>query len=155
MRHAKSSWSHGGDDHQRPLNARGRRAAKAVGGVLRAKTCAPDAIWSSDSARTRETVACLFGEDVRVHTEFLSAFYHASANKILYTCQERGEPEVETLLLVGHNPGWEELFYHFTQMSRRFPTGACAIFTRKDPHTDWLDAEAWRLADFILPRDLE
>lgn len=60
MRHAKSSWSHGGRDHDRPLNDRGRRAAKAVGAVLRARKFMPDMIWSSDSARTRETVVQLF-----------------------------------------------------------------------------------------------
>lgn len=154
MRHAKSSWSHGEIDHERPLNGRGRRAAKAVGGVLRARKLTPDLIWSSDSLRTRETVAQLFADE-DIETEFLSDLYHAAANKVLYVCQSRGEPDTDTLLLVGHNPGWEDLFYYFTGIARRYPTGGCAILTRTCTKTDWLDGQAWRLADFIKPKDLE
>lgn len=154
MRHAKSSWSHGEPDHERPLNERGQHAAKAVGGVLRARKLMPDLIWSSDSERTRETVARLFG-DTEIETEFLADLYHAAANKVLYVCQSRGEPDVETLLLVGHNPGWEDLYSYFTGMARRYPTGGCTILKRIDTDTDWLDAQSWRLADFIHPRDLE
>lgn len=154
MRHAKSSWSHGEADHERPLNGRGRRAAAAVGGVLRARKLIPDLIWSSDSARTRETVARLF-EDEDIETAYLADLYHAEANKVLYVCQSRGEPDIETLLLVGHNPGWEDLYAYFTGTTRRYPTGGCTILKRTDSDADWLDAKAWRLTDFIHPRDLQ
>ncbi len=140
-------------DHERPLNARGVRAAAAVGGVLRAKKLTPQTIWSSDSARTRETVAGLDLENA--NTEYLKDFYHAPANKVLYLCAERGEPEAGPLMLVGHNPGWEDMFYHFTGMSRRMPTGACEIFARTREKTDWLAPESWRLLDYVLPRELE
>ena len=90
-----------------------------------------------------------------MNTEYLKGFYHAPANKVLYLCAERGEPEAGPLMLVGHNPGWEDLFYHFTGMSRRMPTGACAIFARTREKADWLAPESWRLLDYVLPRELE
>ena len=74
---------------------------------------------------------------------------------MLYLCQERGEPEKGPLMLVGHNPGWEELVYYFSGSSRRMPTGACAIFNRMDENADWLSPKAWKLQELILPRDLE
>ncbi|PHR56267.1 MAG: hypothetical protein COA43_13980 [Robiginitomaculum sp.] len=154
MRHAKSSWQHASRDHERPLNERGHQAARAVGASLRARNFMPSEIWSSDSQRTRETVAGLCAKSEAVCTEYLSGFYLAPANKVMYLCQERGEPNTHTLMLLGHNPGWEEVFCHFTNIPRRFPSGGCAVFTRQDPQADWLDAEAWRLVDFIQPRDL-
>jgi phosphohistidine phosphatase len=156
MRHAKSSWNFDDlSDHQRPLNGRGRKAAKKIGQVLRAKSLFPQTIWSSDSTRTRETVSRLLGDAKGLDAAYLKGFYHAGANNVLYLCQERGEPKTGPLMLVGHNPGWEELVYYFTGTSRRMPTGACAIFRRIDDKADWLSPEAWKLQELILPRDLE
>ena len=56
MRHAKSSWdSPGLDDHERPLNGRGCRSAKAIGAWLNDHGYLPDLVLSSDAERTRET----------------------------------------------------------------------------------------------------
>ncbi|MCF6276045.1 MAG: histidine phosphatase family protein [Robiginitomaculum sp.] len=155
MRHAKSSWNHEGlIDHERPLNSRGRRAARNIGGILRAKNLVPDNVWSSDSQRTRETFARTF-ENAEIKHKWHSGFYHASANQVLYICAENGEPETGTLMLLGHNPGWEDLLFHFSGLSRRMPTGACAIFKRTSAQTDWLERESWRLAELLLPRDYE
>ena len=155
MRHAKSSWSDGRlSDHKRPLNGRGRRAAAAIGKVLIARKLVPDMIWSSDSARTRETVEYLDFPRA-INTEYLEGFYHASANNVLCLCSERGEPDTGTLMLVGHNPAWEELLGHFAKIDRHMPTGACAILARKRTNKDWLDPAAWRLRDYILPRQLK
>ncbi len=154
MRHAKSSWHHEGlTDHERPLNDRGRRAARDIGGVLRAKGLVPDIVWSSDSARTRETFARTFA-DTNIEPRWHSSFYHASANQVLYVCAEQGEPD-GILMLLGHNPGWEDLLFHFSGLSRRMPTGACAIFRRTRTKTDWLERESWRLVELLLPRDFE
>ena len=156
MRHAKSSWKfEDASDHQRPLNGRGRKAAKRIGQVLRAKSLFPQTIWSSDSTRTRETVARFLGDTDVPPVEYLNGFYHAGVNAVLYLCQERGEPKNGPLMLVGHNPGWEELVYHFSSISHRMPTGACAIFRRLDEDADWLGSEAWKLHELILPREHE
>ncbi len=154
MRHAKSSWTHDISDHERPLNTRGQRAAKAVGGVLQARGLVPKIIWSSDSTRTRETVSLLFQKNTAPPAEFLSQLYHASANKILFVCAERGEPQSCPLLLVGHNPGYDDLFTYFTQAARHFPTGACLVLKRIDAQADWLSPQAWQMIDFICPCDV-
>ncbi len=155
MRHAKSSWNHDGlTDHERPLNGRGRRAAKKIGAVLRARALVPNHIWSSDSQRTRETYErCFANTDNK--PIWHEGFYHASANQVLYLCAENGEPQTGILMLLGHNPGWEDLLFHFSGLSRRMPTGACAVFTRINEKTDWLERKSWRLADLLLPRDYE
>ncbi len=155
MRHAKSSWNHEGlTDHERPLNKRGQRAARDIGGILRAKKLVPDHIWSSDSARTRETFEYAFPSS-EITPVWHNSFYHASANQVLYQCAQNGEPEAGTLMLLGHNPGWEDLLFHFSGLSRRMPTGACAIFARTNAKTDWLERESWRLVELLLPRDYE
>ena len=143
-------------DHERPLNDRGRRAAKAIGGILRVKKILPATIWSSDSLRTRETVTGLGLDDDTYDVEFLDGFYHASANKILYLCAQKGEPKNGPLMLVGHNPGFEDLLFHFSNMSLRMPTAGCALFTRRKNYgdTDWLAPGSWKLQEFIRPKDL-
>lgn len=154
VRHAKSSWSQDLADHDRPLNARGRQAAKTIGSILKAKGLIPNIIWSSDSARTRETIALMFAVSEIQQTEFISSLYHGSANQVLTVCAQRGEPTCGPLMLVGHNPGYEMLLEYFTNVSRSYPTGACLVLKRVDKKADWLSPEAWRLEDFIRPKDV-
>lgn len=157
MRHAKSSWSDGQlTDHERPLNDRGRRAAKAIGSTLHARGYAPDIIWSSDAKRTRETAMLLIREIPGAQTvHYNPEFYHASVETVLKACGREIEPEAP-LMLLGHNPGWSHLHHYFTGQSHPYPTGACTILTRKQNDvSDWLDPEAWRFTDLILPRELE
>ncbi len=156
MRHAKSSWNEDVScDHARPLNRRGHSAAKTIGSIIRLRGFAPDMIWSSDSVRTRETVASAFPDMDKAHIKWMDSFYHAAANQVLYQCAELGEPHVRgggKLLLMGHNPGWEDLFYHFSGQSQPMPTGACAVFPRTGDTVDWLEREAWQLQDFLRPK---
>src|SRR5438105_4097768 len=76
MRHAKSSWKEAElDDHERPLNKRGRRAAPAMGQLLRENSLTPDAILSSTALRARQTAeavaeACGFAGEISYHAEF-------------------------------------------------------------------------------------
>lgn len=156
MRHAKSSWSDGTlTDHQRPLNDRGRRAADAVGQALTARGLAPDMIWCSDAKRTRETAIRLIRAIPGAQSiEYVSDFYHASAQIALNVCDARGEPEQGALMLLGHNPGWGELHGMFTGRYDDYPTGACTVLKR-DNEGPWLSPASWRVADFILPRELE
>lgn len=158
MRHAKSSWDDASmSDHERPLNARGRKSATAMGRALTAKGFAPDLIWSSDAQRTRETATLLIraipGAQTVLHN---SAFYHASAQSALDMAAQIGEPDGdESLMWLGHNPGWSSLFEYFTGRHHDFPTAACAVFERRaGAKTDWLDPQSWIFKELILPRDL-
>lgn len=156
MRHAKSSWDSPDDtDHQRPLNPRGERAATAMGQALHARECAPQTIWSSDSTRTRQTAMRLIRAIPGAQrVEYFAEFYHASPHDVLRVATRQGEPGVERLMWLGHNPGWAELHTFFTGRHDDVPTGACTVLTRVD-NGDWLSPESWRLIDQILPRELD
>ena len=155
MRHAKSAWDNPSlSDHERTLNERGQRAAINVGAALHARGYAPDIIWSSDAVRTRQTAMRLIRAIPGAQgVEYISGFYHASADNVLQICGQREEPE-NPLMLLGHNPGWGELHYYFTGQIHDYPTGACTVLKRQN-EGHWLSPENWRLADLILPRDLE
>ena len=157
MRHAKSAWDDPTlRDHDRPLNKRGRDSAEAVGRALTAKAIAPQLIWSSDSTRTRETATLLIRAIPGAQTvQYSPDFYHASAQTAIDTAAEFGEPDnIETLMWLGHNPGWSDLFEYFTGMPHNFSTGACAVFERRGNDGDWLSPDAWAFKELILPRDL-
>ena len=91
-RHAKSSWGNPAlTDHDRPLNARGYRAAQLVGAALSELGCVPDVVLSSTATRTRETWVQMephFGGHPRV--EFHRALYTCRAARC--AGRDRGRP---------------------------------------------------------------
>lgn len=160
-RHAKSSW---GDvnlsDHDRPLNRRGRDAAPRVGRALSEAGFVPDLVYSSTSARTRETWELLgpaFSRQPEV--EFHRKLYLASPRTVLDIIASAPE-EVGTLLVLGHNPSTHALAAflsrtgHPNRIDRlryKFPTGAVAVIELEG--AGWADAEdGGELLDFVLPR---
>ncbi len=163
-RHAKSSW---GDpalsDHDRPLNARGYRAAMRVGGALGDLGCVPDIVYSSTAARTRETwqrMEPLFGG--HPHVEFRRELYLASPRVVLSAIRSTPS-EAEAVMVLGHNPSTYVLAASLARtgdpqeidlLHSKFPTGAVAVI---DLASDtWADVEAGgELKYFILPRRLE
>ena len=155
-RHAKSSWSDPAlDDHERPLNARGRRACELLASALHARGHTPDRIWCSSAVRTRETATRLMRALPGPQTvEVVPDFYHASADKVLQHLAGAEEPD-GALMLVGHNPGWQSLAEMFTGEVRRMPTGATLVLSRRTGDAAWWDTAAWSPADWLLPRELE
>lgn len=155
MRHAKSSWTDASlTDHQRTLNDRGRAAATAVGEALTARGYAPQTIWSSDAVRTRETAMRLIRAIPGAQrVDYFSEFYHASPNDVLRVATREGEPDVERLMWLGHNPGWAELHSIIAGESHPYPTGACTVLKRVS-RGDWLAPDSWRAVDLLLPREL-
>ena len=111
LRHAKSAWGQPGlDDHERPLNRRGERAAEAMAEHIVRNVPRPDLILCSTAVRTRQTLAPL------VHRLTVPAppialergLYLASADVLLERLRAITE-EVGTVLLIGHNEGIGEL----------------------------------------------
>lgn len=155
MRHAKSDWSMGMPDHARPLNARGRKSAQALGDWLRRQDALPDQVLCSSSARTRETLD-LLALDAPA-TRFEDRLYLAAPATLLKSLQAA---EGETVLMLAHNPGIGE--FANAVVSRgpghprfaAYPTGASLIAT--------FDIESWqearigmaRCKAFTVPRDL-
>lgn len=132
LRHAKSTWDDSSlTDHQRPLNARGRAAAPLMGRLLRDEDLVPDLILSSDSARTRETVALLSDAMTPTgRTHFLPSLYHASPATIMGVLSEYGD--ADRVLVVAHNPGLQELASALIGTVTSFPTAALAAFVCED-----------------------
>lgn len=156
MRHAKSDWSSGVTrDHDRPLNARGLRAARAMGDWLRAQGYLPDRVLCSTATRTRETLA---GLRIDAPAEFIPALYHAEPGVMLDIL--RGA-EGQSVLMIGHNPGIGELagdlVTHAPDHPRFFDYPTCATLVVDFQAADWSAVAAGRGApvDFVVPRDLE
>jgi phosphohistidine phosphatase len=112
MRHAKSDRSDpAARDFDRPLTKRGRCAVAPMAKWLRKKDFVPDLILSSPAVRARETALLLAGElDIRKSAVAFDAnIYEAGVAALLRVLRGREE---KALLLVGHNPGFDELLLH-------------------------------------------
>jgi phosphohistidine phosphatase len=152
LRHAKSSWKHAGlDDHDRPLAKRGRRAAKLMRKHLRRGGIEPDLVLCSSSRRTRETL-----ERVRPsgHVQIEGGLYAASSAALLDPLRRLPE-EAQSVMVIGHNPGMEDLASELTGRSlEKFPTGALATLTFTGEWAD-LGPGAAELEDLVSPKQLE
>ena len=110
LRHAKAERGQsGGRDHERTLAPRGRDDAPRLGAYMARHRLIPDLALVSTATRTRETwalAAPAFAKPPPV--EFEEQVYEATPQSILKVIGSVG-PEVRTLLVVGHNPGLQEL----------------------------------------------
>ncbi|MFU8790241.1 MAG: SixA phosphatase family protein [Methylobacter sp.] len=117
LRHAKSDWSVDMDDFSRPLKKRGRRAAKQMGRWLAEQQLIPDAVLSSPATRalaTAQRVCKQLGIDASAII-CDPRIYEADAQTLLALLKtQRNERRV---LLVGHNPGLEDLLLKLTPHS--------------------------------------
>jgi phosphohistidine phosphatase len=116
LRHAKtSSGSPTGRDFDRPLVEAGREAAQSVGQLLRHRRLTPAVVLCSPAARARETAERVI-EAASFSTRLLfdERIYEASVEQLIELISEVSADETETLLVVGHNPGLEELLARLT-----------------------------------------
>ena len=155
MRHAKSSWTSAATtDHQRPLNKRGRRAAPLIAARLRDLGWIPDLVIASDSERTRETWQHMLAEFPRsIEERFSSTFYHGGLAAITSACTMLTE-DTSTLLVLGHNPGWEDAVADLG--GRWVPmTTANAALLESDAE-DWAEVIGanWILVEVLRPKEL-
>lgn len=127
LRHAKSSWKeHGLSDHDRPLNKRGRYDAQKMGRLIRNKKLKPKLIICSSAKRARETVelitqACGYRQEIR----FSEALYAAGPEGYVKLLRELDDA-YDRVMVVGHNPGLEELLECLTGEEHILPTAALA-----------------------------
>ena len=127
LRHAKSSWNDQElDDHERPLNKRGRRDAPRLRELVREYGLIPDVIISSDAVRARLTAEAV-AEAVRYAGEILldPRLYLACPADILSLLTTVRE-NAGTVMIVGHNPGLEKLVEQLTGERQDLPTAALA-----------------------------
>jgi phosphohistidine phosphatase len=128
LRHAKSSWTAPGlDDHDRPLNDRGRRDAPRIGELLAAEGLLPDGVLCSTACRTRETwelVSAAAGCDVR--PLYRDELYLAPAGDLLDQLHTMPE-SCRRGMIIGHNPGVELLVAMLARRQVTMPTAALIL----------------------------
>jgi phosphohistidine phosphatase len=161
LRHAKSSWKDAGlADHDRPLAPRGRKAAKVIAEHLSRERLAPQLVLCSSARRTRETLERItpgLGQEAAVRIE--PELYAASAQRLLERLRAVDDG-VGSVLLIGHNPGLEELAINLAAsgsklaaMKRKYPTGALATLEFAGRWRDLQPGSA-ELRDFVTPKQL-
>ena len=149
LRHAKSSRDDRTlDDHERPLNERGQRDAPRMGALLREYGLVPDLILSSDALRARQTAeaaakAAHYAGEVRLDPRL----YGASPADIVRVLRTVDETNASTVMIVGHNPGLEELVARLTLERQDLPTAALAQIAL--PVDQWRDLTVSRRGSLV------
>lgn len=166
LRHAKSSWDDAvARDFDRPLNARGQKAAVTVGRHMRSEGLSFDHVVASPAVRITETVE-------QVETGYGSALapawdrriYLASASTLMDVIHEL-PAGAESALLIGHNPGLEDLILMLVpdrssdalrgSVEEKFPTAALAVITFETDDWGAIRSNSGTLVRFVRPRDLD
>lgn len=165
LRHAKSSW---GDpsltDAERPLNARGRKAAPLMAQHMASLGLAPDLVLCSTAARTRETLALVMEHwpHPELTVTFTDALYLAEAEEMLALIRQLPR-NVAHVMLVGHNPGMQNLALRLigdqehpdtVRIAAKLPTAALLVL--ETPETSWrvLKEGSARIIHYATPKDL-
>jgi phosphohistidine phosphatase len=135
MRHAKSDWDADYEsDHERPLNERGLRSARLMGRVLAEEGLVPDLIISSTAVRARTTAELAieaggWSSEIRLDR----SLYDEGPRGVLVV--GASAPDVDGLMLVGHQPTWSMLVSALTGELAEMKTAAVAVID--------VDIESW------------
>jgi phosphohistidine phosphatase len=166
LRHAKSGEDLAARrDFDRQLNGKGRRAARAIGRHMRDSALAFDRVIASPATRVVETVAEVgAGYGAGLQPDWERRAYLASAAELLDLVHEAPD-SASSLLLVGHNPGLEQLVLLLVpdqagddardRVEEKYPTASLAEIALEVAH--WADVMpgGGRLTRFVRPRDLD
>ncbi len=128
LRHGKSDWDADyGPDHDRPLNGRGREAARTMGRFLATSGTRPDRIVTSTAVRARSTLEIAReAGGLTAPVREARSLYGAGPAELLRTIHDQDDA-ASVLLLVGHQPGWGETVSRLVGGGAvRFPTAALA-----------------------------
>lgn len=165
LRHAKSAWDNSTTaDIDRPLSSRGRKAAPMIGAHLGRRGLIPDLVLCSTAQRTMETLDLVSaGWPIKPIVKKLKSLYLAMPREMMTKVQSSGGT-ANTVMLVGHNPGIEDLASWLSgdgdpalraSLSRKFPTGAIAVIEFNVDEWRDADAETGQLVEFTTPKQIE
>ncbi len=156
LRHAKSDWGNSQlSDHDRPLNDRGKYDAPRVGAWLNQQNMVPELIISSTAERaltTAEMVALASEFEGELRTT--KDFYLASPPEYIEVLSELPN-SYKRVMVVGHNPGMEELVALLTDQDRPLTTANVAVVEL--PIESWQELTIFtngRLKHHWQPKDL-
>jgi len=130
LRHGKSSWDDPAlDDFDRPLNERGVGDAKLSGKYARRQKVKVDLVLSSPAIRAKHTTELFIAAaDLENSPVYDERVYEANARRLLQILSELDDAN-ESVLLIGHNPGFEDLLEHLTADARKVPTASLTCIT--------------------------
>jgi phosphohistidine phosphatase len=166
FRHAKSDWTDArARDFDRPINARGRRGAAAMGQHIRKGCWQFDRIIASPAVRVAETIEVAsraWGRSFPI--EWDRRIYLASSATLIDLLREvDGDPA--RLLMIGHNPGLEDLIFDLVPedgssplraiVEQKFPTATFAVLECAVDRWADIDLGCARLTLLARPRDLD
>lgn len=164
LRHAKSSWAEAGlPDFDRPLNERGRKAARLMARHLAEADLRPAEILCSSARRTQETLSLIEPMLEGVPVSIEENLYLASRHDLMARLRKLDD-RLQSVMLIGHNPGIEKLAGALcdgkgeagalAELERKYPTGTLAVLDSSAKHWAELQAGSCRLTAFVRPKDL-
>jgi len=167
LRHAKSDWSKETDDHGRALSERGRKAAPLMARYIRSKDYLPQAVLCSTAERTRETLDLLLAAWTKKPAIRYERELYLADWPVLLASLKRASSRASPLLLVGHNPGIEQLALalalqpkglvergRLQRLTQKFPTGALAVLDFDIASWRFLKPGLGQLVDYVRPKDI-
>ncbi len=138
LRHAKSDWSGDETDVDRPLAPRGRRQAPEAGQWLNSNVDAIDLALVSSAQRTRSTWDLVAAElDSPPPSRIEDRLYAATARALLEVVRSLPD-DLSSVVLVGHNPGVEDLVRRLTGADVEMTTSAIAVIAMAG---SWVEAD--------------
>ena len=145
MRHAKSSWKDPNlDDHERPLNNRGRRDAPIVADAIFDRGWIPDLILVSSSKRTLQTLEGMSHRMGKAPFEVRSGIYHATVIDLMEELEDMLDNG--TTMIIGHNPGSEILVNHLSGEWHTMPTATAVLLLHS--------GSSWSVEAVIRPKEI-
>jgi phosphohistidine phosphatase len=155
LRHAKAeNGSAGSPDFDRALNDRGRKEAQAVGVFIREQNLGLDLVLSSTAKRARETTELVLASaNLAVDVRYDQRIYEAGPLRLLEVVSQI-EEERSSVLLVGHNPGIEELLQLLTGRLEHMATGTLAKIDLKAAGWSEVVEEKGSLDWIVKPKTL-
>jgi len=166
LRHAKSSWDDPVDrDFDRPLNQKGKRAAAVMGRFIRSKGLTFDQILASPAVRVIETLENVEeASGLTMEPTWDRKIYLASSATLLDVLRG-ASPDADHILMVGHNPGLEDLIFDLVpddgsspardEVEAKYPTAALAEMTLAIGSWADIAEKCGTLDRFTRPRDLD
>ncbi|CRI64940.1 putative phosphohistidine phosphatase, SixA [Thiocapsa sp. KS1] len=163
LRHAKSDWdSVASSDFERPLTKRGKSDAPKVGAWLYREGLVPDLVVSSPAERAKQTAAkvCKCLDIKKRQILWDTDIYEAEVPKLL-SVLGRCSPDAAIVLLIGHNPGLEQLLMHLVGEDLEIPDDGkllpTATVARLEMPDDWsaLPCGSAQLISITRPRSLK
>lgn len=155
LRHAKSSWNDASlTDFERPLNERGQNAAPLIGEFMRRQKLRPNLILCSPAERARQTIALVSqAAAFKAELRYDERIYAATRARLSAVVSQIDEG-VGKVLLVGHNPGLEELIESLTGEVLRMPTAALALITLNIERWAETREQCGQLIQLVKPKEL-